>query len=250
MNKLGIIVVSYNRPRFLAEALESIKEQTFTDLSVVVVDDGSDSEVFETTEKFKDAFSAYHVIKNPPVSNQIRRDTNRVAVGVNCGLRYLWSQKECPEYISYIGDADLYFAKRCGKMVQFLDAHPDVFLVYHYMEIYRCNSEGQLSQKVFDLKDPWTPANQFWVENLYNRIDHISFVHRAENFLWDEDVYFRQCSDYGFLLGLLALEKKFMHIPEYLALGRKIEGDSLNLDGPDQVDRLKEEGENATKKEE
>lgn len=249
MSKLGVVILSYNRPRFLVEALESVEKQTFTDLSVVVVDDGSDSETIKVAERFKDAFSAYHVVKNPPVSNQIRRETNRVAVGVNCGLRYLWSlpKKECPDYISYLADDDLYFSRRCEKLVQVLDVNPDIFLVYHYMEIYRCDSEGSLSNKVFDLNDPWTPANQFWVEHLYNRIDHISFIHRAENLLWDEDAYFRRCSDYGFLLGLLAIEKKFMHLPEYLAMGRKIEGDSLNVDGPDQVEKLKEGSEDGTK---
>lgn len=241
MAKLGVIVLSYNRPKFLVEALESLENQTFTDLFVVVVDDGSNSETLEITEEFRDTFPAYHVIKNPPVDNQIRRETNRVAIGVNCGLRYLWSQKDCPEYISYLGDDDLYFAKRCEKMVQTLDKNPDVFLAYHYMEIYRCNSEGVLLNKIFDLSDPWTPANQFWIENLYNRIDHISFVHRAENFLWEEDPYFLRCADWGFLLGILALEKKFMHIPEHLAVGRKIEGDSLNMDGPEQVEKLKED---------
>lgn len=246
MSKLGIIICSYNRPKFLVEALESIENQTFTDLSVVVVDDGSNIETLEAAEGFKDSFPAFRIIKNPPVSNEIRRTTNRVAIGVNCGLRYLWSQKECSEYISYLGDDDLYFATRCEKIVQALDKNPDVFLAYHYMEIYRCNSEGALLDKIFDLCDPWTAANQFWVENLYNRIDHCSFVHRAENFLWDEDPYFLRCSDWGFLLGVLALEKKFMHVPEYLALGRKIKGDSINIDGPGGVTKLQGGGDGSS----
>jgi hypothetical protein len=99
------------------------------------------------------------------------------------------------------------------------------------MEIFRCDKEGKLGKRVFILKDAWTEANKYWVEHIYNRIDHIGFVHRDRNYLWDEDSYFRRASDWGFLLRCLALEEKFAHIPEWLAMGRKIEGDSLNVDG-------------------
>ena len=236
--RMCVIVCSYNRPRFVAEALQSIAKQTIADdIHVVVVDDGSNQETIEAINEFNEAFGAFVLLEGTPVTPEKRKTTNRVSINVNRALRYLWSlpKEDQPQYLSYIGDDDLYFTSRCEIMANFLDENPDAFLAYHFLEIHRCDTTGKLLDKVFDLNDPWTLANQFWVENLYNRIDHISFVHRMCNYLWDEDPDFSQASDWGFLKRLLSLDEKFIYLPQYLAQGRKIMGDSINMDGVDAI---------------
>jgi glycosyltransferase involved in cell wall biosynthesis len=246
MIKLGVIVSSYNRPMFLKEALDSIANQTIAkEISVVVVDDGSVPEVLDVANTFSgitdgkvekaSKFGAFRIIQSIPVQHESERTkTNRVAIGVNQGLRYMWNlpSDERPSYLSYLGDDDLYFPSRCEKMVNFLDNNPQIFLAYHFMEIYQCDLVGNLTVKLLDLHEIWDEPTEFWVRYIYNRIDHISFVHRiSPNYLWDEDEAFRRASDWGFLLRALMLDEKFMHIPEYLAQGRKIKGDSINLEG-------------------
>lgn len=236
--RMCVVVCSYNRPKFVAEALQSIAKQTIaSDIHVVVVDDGSNQETIEAIDEFNEAFGAFVLLEGIPVTPEKRKTTNRVSINVNRALRYLWSlpKEDQPQYMSYIGDDDLYFTSRCEIMANFLDENPDAFLAYHFLEIHRCDKEGKLLDKVFDLNDPWTPANQFWVENIYNRIDHISFVHRMCNYLWDEDPDFSRASDWGFLKRLLSLDEKFIHLPQYLAQGRKIMGDSINMDGVDAI---------------
>jgi len=235
MVKLGVIVSSYNRPRFIKEALNSIANQTIADqILVVVVDDGSIQEVKDIINSYSDKFAAFKLVNSIPIQDESERtQTNRVAIGVNQGLRYIWKlpQEERPEYLSYLGDDDLYFSNRCEKMVTYLDENPHIFLAFHFMEIHQCDQEGNLTGKLLDLKEEWTKATQFWIEHLYNRIDHIAFVHRDKNYLWEEDAAFRRASDWGFLLRALSLEEKFAYFPEYLAQGRKIKGDSINMEG-------------------
>lgn len=238
--KMSIIVSSYNRPKFVAEALQSIANQTIAkDIHVIVADDGSNQETIDSINSFEDKFGAFTLLKGVPVPSEIRKTTNRVAINVNAALRHLWSllKEDQPQYISYIGDDDLYFTSRCEIMTDFLDENPEAFLAYHFLEIHRCGPDGKLQDKVFHLNDPWTPANQYWIENIYNRIDHISFVHRMCNYLWDEDPDFSRASDWGFLKRLLSLDEKFIHLPQYLAQGRKIVGDSINMDGLDAIER-------------
>ncbi len=245
MLKLGVIVSSYNRPLFIRQALESLVSQTIADqILVVVVDDGSIQEVKDIINSFSEEtvgglkksspFGGFKLINSIPVKDDSERvETNRVSIGVNQGLRYIWSLPDSkrPEYLSYLGDDDLYFSSRCEKMVNFLEQNPDIFLAYHFMEIHECDKEGNLTAKLLDLKEHWDGSTKFWVEHIYNRIDHISFVHRDKNYIWDEDVDFRRSSDWGFLLRVLALEERFASVPEYLAQGRKIKGDSINIDG-------------------
>ncbi len=240
---MAVVVSSYNRPKFVAEALQSIANQTISaDIHVVVADDGSNQETIDSIDKFDGKFGRFTLLEGAFVPPEIRKSTNRVSINVNVALRYLWSlpKEEQPQYISYIGDDDLYFTSRCELMANLLDDNPDIFLAYHFLEIHRCGQDGKLQDKVFDLNDPWTLANQFWVENIYNRIDHISFVHRMANYLWDEDPYFLRTSDWGFIKRLLAMDEKFMHLPQNLAQGRKIIGDSLNVDGADAIERRTE----------
>lgn len=262
MIKLGVIVSSYNRPLFIKQALESIANQTIADqILVVVVDDGSVKEVIEIINSFSgktvggikkaSPFGGFKLVSSLPIKEDSERTTtNRVSIGVNQGLRYIWNlpEKERPEYLSYLGDDDLYFSTRCEKLVNFLDKNPDVFLAYHYMEIHTCDKEGNLTGKLLDLKEDWNEATKFWVEYIYNRIDHISFVHRDKNYIWDEDVDFRRSSDWGFLLRVLALGEEFASIPEYLAQGRKIKGDSINIDGiaNERISLAKKEESNAS----
>lgn len=243
--KLSVILTSYNRPKFVAEALQSIANQTIADnIHVVVVDDGSNQETINAIDKFEDKFGKFMLLEGAFVTPEKRKTTNRVAININIALRYLWSlpKEDQPQYLSYIGDDDLYFTSRCEIMAKFLDENPGAFLAYHFLEIHRCDEEGKLLDKIFDLKDPWTPANKFWVENLYNRIDHISFVHRMGNYLWEEDPDFSRAADWGFLKRLLSLDEKFIYLPQYLAQGRKIVGDSLNMDGVDVNARRAKDG--------
>ena len=39
--RVSVLIPTYNRKAFLAEALDSVREQTFTDVEVIVWDDGS-----------------------------------------------------------------------------------------------------------------------------------------------------------------------------------------------------------------
>ena len=55
-------------------------------------------------------------------------------------------------------------------------------------------------------------------------------MHRDEKMLWPEDSVYRRCSDYGFILDCIRNNKKFESFKEYLGMGRKIRGDSINIE--------------------
>ncbi len=46
-----------------------------------------------------------------------------------------------------------------------------------------------------------------------------------------DDPRYMKCGDWGFLKRALSAGKKFAHVPEYLAVGRKIDGMSVHFDG-------------------
>ena len=52
-NKFSIVVAVYNRPEEMYELLDSIVNQEYKDLEIVVVDDGSEKSSREVVDAFK-----------------------------------------------------------------------------------------------------------------------------------------------------------------------------------------------------
>ncbi|MEV2264982.1 glycosyltransferase family 2 protein [Nonomuraea africana] len=52
---MSVILTCYNYGHFLGRALESVRGQTFRDLELIVIDDGSVDNSFEVAREFGDA---------------------------------------------------------------------------------------------------------------------------------------------------------------------------------------------------
>ena len=64
-NKFSIVVAVYNRPEEMYELLDSIVNQEFKDLEIIVVDDGSEKSSREVVDSFKKNISIkYFFIEN------------------------------------------------------------------------------------------------------------------------------------------------------------------------------------------
>lgn len=114
-----VIVPTYNRPDRLVRSLESIAEQTYDELEIVVVDDCSDTPVAEVVEPLRDELSSELVV--------IRHDENKGANAArNTGIR-----EASGEFIAFLDDDDEWESSKVSKQVTaFRHASDDVGLVY------------------------------------------------------------------------------------------------------------------------
>lgn len=99
---VSVIIRTKNRNPLLREALQSIRNQTYSNIEVIVVEDGSD-----TATKILEEFSDLHI---KYISN-FQKVGNRSFVG-NLGLK----QSE-GEYICFLDDDDLFFADHIETLV-------------------------------------------------------------------------------------------------------------------------------------
>lgn len=117
MPKVSINILTKDRAELLKKSLLGIKEQSFRDFEVRVVDDGSRDETMTVLDLFAKANSAVYIINHPQ------------SQGITLSRQEALAQS-AGEYIAILDDDDQWVDKdKLKKQVGYLDSHPEVVLV-------------------------------------------------------------------------------------------------------------------------
>lgn len=126
----SVIIPAYNAEKFIGATLESVLLQTYENIEVIVVDDGSKDRTVEIVECF--------VARDNRVI-LIQQANSGVAAARNCAI-----QKSKGEYIAPIDADDIWFPKKLERQVRcMLQANPSVGLVYTWSAVI--DEEGSLT---------------------------------------------------------------------------------------------------------
>jgi len=110
---VSVIVPTYNRSDFVAEAVQSVLNQTYENIETIVVDDGSTDNTREVLEKYQDKI------------NYIYQQRSGRSKARNEGFRHSRG-----DYIAFLDSDDLWFPTKIEKQVEVLSTKADVGLVY------------------------------------------------------------------------------------------------------------------------
>ena len=119
--RVSVVVPCYNQGRYLEEAVDSVLAQTFQDLEILVVDDGSTE---PDTRLLLDHY---------------RRPKTRVLRGENRGLsgaRNAGIRAAAGEYVCCLDADDILEPTLLEKSVAVLDARPEVTFVSHWLRTF------------------------------------------------------------------------------------------------------------------
>lgn len=111
--KVTVLMPAYNVEKYIAEAIESILQQSFSDFKLLIINDGSTDNTEQIIRSFKDE----RII----LINQLHRG---IASALNNGL-----SKADSGYIARFDADDICFPTRLQEQVTFLDTHSDYILV-------------------------------------------------------------------------------------------------------------------------
>src|SRR5690242_1980969 len=111
--KVTVLMPAYNAGKYIAEAIESVLQQTFTDFKLLIIDDGSTDNTEEIIRSFSD--KRIHLI---------HQSHHGIAAALNKGL-----SKAASEYIARFDADDICFPERLMQQVAFLDEHPEVIII-------------------------------------------------------------------------------------------------------------------------
>lgn len=179
---ISIIIPVYNHEQALEKALGSIFEQTYKDIEVIVVDDGSE-EVISPKSK---------VISQMRV---IRQDHKGAAAARNRGLEEVKG-----EYVIF-WDADVIAEpEMLEKMIRALRTNPEASFVY--------------SNFYFGWKKMKGGSYEATKLQRNNYIHSTSLIRRKEAIQWDESL--KRFQDWNYWLSMAEQGKKGIWIDEYL----------------------------------
>ncbi|MEH1938915.1 MAG: glycosyltransferase family 2 protein [Nostoc sp.] len=100
--KVSVIIPAYNTEAYIAKAIESVLEQTLTDIEVIIVDDGSNDKTVEVAKSFTDQRLKVIVNQQNLGVSAARNRALRVAQG---------------EWIAVLDSDDWYAPERLEKLV-------------------------------------------------------------------------------------------------------------------------------------
>jgi glycosyltransferase involved in cell wall biosynthesis len=116
--RLSAAIVTYNRARYLPRAIESVLDQTYRDLELIVVDDGSTDDTVEAIAPYGDR------IRYVRQENQGKAAARNRAVCLADG-----------ELVAFCDSDDSWVPDRIERQVRTLDEHPEAGMVHGHIEV-------------------------------------------------------------------------------------------------------------------
>lgn len=179
---VSIIIPVYNVERYIIECFESVRKQTYKEIEVILVDDGSTDKSSKICDEFAKKDNRFHVIHT---------ENKGVACARNTGLKSISG-----EYIFFLDSDDLLETFAIKKMVQTLNLyHADMVCGSEQWVDEENNPIGESESdyidntKVFDAEEAltyfvkleWGPWNKLYRRNIHENIEFPNYkIHEDE----------------------------------------------------------------------
>ncbi len=196
---VSVLLPTFNRPLYLAKALDSIVRQSYRNLQIIVVNDGG-SDVTGVVESFND----------PRIVFINRRQNRGLPFTLNEALARVQGK-----YVCYLGDDDIYYPHHVGTLVDTLESRNDCTVAYSDLyKVYCKTNPDQTRTALSKVVEVSRDFDRFLIL-YFNNVLHVSLMHRTDliektgtynedlNVLIDWDMTRR-----------LAFFSDFHHIPE------------------------------------
>ncbi|WP_019502758.1 glycosyltransferase [Pseudanabaena sp. PCC 6802] len=119
MPRVSVIIPSYNHKKYVAEAIQSVLDQTYQDFEIVITDDGSSDRTVSIIKSFTD----------PRIKLFCFPKNRGAAVAVNHCIA-----EAKGEFIALLNSDDVFVVDKLEKQVDFLDRNPQVGAVFSYAQ--------------------------------------------------------------------------------------------------------------------
>lgn len=118
---VSICIASYNHGRFISGLFESLINQTYQNIEVIMVDDCSPDDTWSIVESYQTRLR-----QRFPFVTLLRNESNK---------NYYYTGERATseargQYVSYLESDDFYLPQKVAENVEFLQSHPDFVAVH------------------------------------------------------------------------------------------------------------------------
>ena len=201
LKKLSVIIPAYNAEKYLAKCVESVASQTYSNIEIVIVDDGSKD---GTPELCDDLASKYHNIKVIHQDNQGSSKARENGLKVSTG-----------EYITFIDSDDYIDLTAYEKAIKILEEN-DCDMVQ--FGIYNVEFDGKIIGKWRRENVTLNSPRDIYLYFLTSKVaawPMVDKVYRRSLFENIEWLKISMMEDYSISAQLFARAQKFAVIDEY-----------------------------------
>lgn len=218
---VSVVVIAYNSAKYILDALESAKRQTYNNIELIITDDSSADGTVSMSQKWLRAN------RRRFVAAQILESTTNKGVPANCNVGV---RKARGKYVKILAADDLIYPDFVGSCVNSFEVSPSAGMVYTNSVIM-----DERENKLID-----EDSSNFRSGNIFDDIFMLKYWPKAPAIcyrndvlhdmgLFDESIW---VEDYLMVLKI-AHQYDIRHIDRYLACyrlhGRNIGGESISL---------------------
>lgn len=200
--KVSVIIPTYNRAGMVEKAIDSVFSQTYPNIELIVVDDGSTDGTREILETYGDRIIAVY------------QPNGGAGKARNAGLRLATG-----EFIAFLDSDDYYLPDKIRLEAEFLCANPDVDVVLCGFRFIDEEKHIDVEFKDIDVTDLvsrilWTDIGGLFPPNL--PLFRKKILEKVEGF--DERLKMREEQDFWLQIALAGFQFRF--IDEVLCVSR------------------------------
>ncbi len=122
MQKVTIVLPTYNGEKYIRESIDSILSQTYTDWELIIVNDCSTDNTPKIIQQYSREDKRIRIINNSV--------NKKLPESLNIGFKYASG-----EYLTWTSDDNYYLCNAISKMVNFLDENREEHMVCAKMDV-------------------------------------------------------------------------------------------------------------------
>ncbi len=174
---LSVVIPSYNHEKYIGMAIDSVLKQTYKNIELIIIDDGSKDGSVDVIHSFKDSRITCVCQENAGAHNAINKGLS-MAKG---------------EYLAILNSDDVFKEKRFEIMIKEMREHRNAGFACSYIEVI--DSDGNK----LGVKEGWRNMEPWLVEHpelSYKSTDNFklnllmsNFVSTTSNFLFTRELY-------------------------------------------------------------